>query len=167
MVAIFILGAGYYYAVFKGANYSVLALSLIIPALGVYYILVKKFFPSFVAGFWSTFWMGLAVQGLQVICTYCFMAALHLPLHQTEYILIFLISSVIAVLPFTIGGLGAREVVFLWGSQQFLLNQNQSVCISLLFYLISVAVSLGGIYWVYNNPLKKQEDNEPVLSTTI
>ena len=103
--------------------------------------------------------MGLAVQVIQVISVYCLLNALHLHGHDTEYILIFLLSSIVAFLPFTIGGFGAREVVFIWGSKQFLLNQSESVCISLLFYLISVAISLPGIYWVYNKVLK-DENNE-------
>ena len=99
--------------------------------------------------------MGLLVQSLQVVCVYCLMNALHLHEHHTPYILIFLLSSIVAVLPFTIGGLGAREVVFLWGSNQFLLNRDEAVCISLLFYLISVIISLIGIIWVYKKPLDK------------
>jgi uncharacterized membrane protein YbhN (UPF0104 family) len=157
VAAIGILSVVYYCLVFHGTNYSIWLLLAILPAFVLYWLIVKKFFPSFVKGFWLTFWLGLTVQGLQVICIYCLLQALNLQNHDTEYVLIFLISSLIAVLPFTIGGLGAREVVFLWGSKQFLLNQNQSVCISLLFYLISAGISLIGIYWVYKNPLKKSE----------
>jgi uncharacterized membrane protein YbhN (UPF0104 family) len=163
-----ILSALYYFAVFKGENFSWLLLASTIPVLITYYFVVKKFFPSFIASFWSTFWLGLAVQGIQVICVYCLMKALHLHGNETEYVLIFLISSLVAVLPFTIGGLGAREVVFIWGSKHFLLNQDESVCISLLFYLIALAISLPGLFWVYKNPLEeKKEIEEPVLSTTI
>jgi len=152
-----ILSAVYYYIVFNGGNYSLWLLLAGIPAMVIYYFIVKKFFPSFIPSFRSTFWLGVTVQVLQVICAYCIMAALHLQLHQTEYILIFLISSLVAVLPFTIGGLGAREIVFIWGSKQFLLNQNESVAVSLLFYLITVLISLIGMYWVYHDPLKKED----------
>jgi uncharacterized membrane protein YbhN (UPF0104 family) len=163
-----ILSALYYFAVFKGENFSWLLLASTIPVLITYYFVVKKFFPSFIASFWSTFWLGLAVQGIQVICVYCLMKALHLHGNETEYVLIFLISSLVAVLPFTIGGLGAREVVFIWGSKHFLLNQDESVCISLLFYLIALTISLPGLFWVYKNPLEeKKEIEEPALSTII
>ena len=150
-----VLSALYYLGVFNGSNYSYWLLACVVPGLIIYYFIVKRFFPSFIRSFWSTFWLGLLVQFTQVISIYCLMAALHINHHHTEYILIFLLSSLIAVLPFTIGGLGAREVVFIWGSHQFLLNQSESVVISLLFYLISVSISLPGIYWVYNNPLPK------------
>lgn len=150
-----VLTALYYFGVFNSANYSYYLLASVVPGLLIYYFLIKQFFPSFLRSFWSTFWMGLSVQATQVIAIYCLMYSFGISHHHTEYILIFLLSSLIAVLPFTIGGLGAREVVFIWGSRQFLLNQSESVVISLLFYLISVSISLPGIYWVYNNPLPK------------
>ncbi len=156
VVGICLLSVVYYCFVFGSANYSWLLILSVIPAMAFYYFIVKKFFPSFIAGFWPIFWMGLIVQALQVVCVYSLMRALHLFGHDSQYVLIFLISSLIAVLPFTIGGLGAREVVFLWGSKQFLLNQDQSVCISLLFYLISVGISLPGMFWVYRDALEEK-----------
>jgi len=150
-----ILAGIYYYFVYAGVNYSLLLVIAIAPALAAYYFFVRQFFPSFIKGFISTLWMGLAVQSLQVLCAYSIMQALHLHANNTEYILIFLLSSIVAILPFTIGGLGAREVVFLWGSTQFLLNKDESVCISLLFYLITVLISVIGIYWVYNKPIEE------------
>lgn len=151
-----ILAGVYYYFVYNGTNYSLLILIGILPALVAYWFFAKQFFPSFIKGFWPTLWLGLAVQGLQVLCAYSIMQALHLYEHNTEYILIFLLSSIVAILPFTIGGLGAREVVFLWGSTQFLLNKDESVCISLLFYLITVLISIIGVYWVYKNPVEEK-----------
>lgn len=155
LVGLGILAVIYYWLVFNGAQYSSLLIAAILPGMVIYYFVVKKLFPSFISSFWSTFWMGLLVQGLQVVCVYCLMTALHLHEHHTPYILIFLLSSIVAVLPFTIGGLGAREVVFLWGSNQFLLNRDEAVCISLLFYLITVLASVVGIIWVYKKPLDK------------
>ncbi len=154
VVGLAILVVFYYYFLYKGSHYSLLFLSLLFPALIFYYYLIKKIFFSFIPGFWSTLWLGIIVQALQVLCAYCIMQGLQIH-NSTEYILIFLLSSIVAILPFTIGGLGAREVVFLWGSTQFALNKNESVAISLLFYLITVVISLIGLFWVYNHPLKK------------
>jgi hypothetical protein len=38
-------------------------------------------------------------------------------------------------------------VVFLWGSNLFLLDKHQSIYISILFYLITVIVSFVGLRW--------------------
>ena len=148
-----VLTALYYFGVFKGSNYSYWLLASVLPGGILYYFIIRQFFPSFIKGFWSTFWLGLSVQITQVLSISCLMNSLSINGHHTEYILIFLISSLVAVLPITLGPFGAREVVFIWGSHQFGLNQNDSVLISLLFDLISVAISLPGFYWVYKNPL--------------
>jgi uncharacterized membrane protein YbhN (UPF0104 family) len=159
VVGLGILAVVYYYFFFHGANYSLLLLCLLLVGMALYYLVVLKVFPSFVKGFWPTFWLGLAVQMLQVLCAYSIMMALHVNAHQTAYILIFLLSSIIAILPFTIGGLGAREVVFLWGSNTLLhvTNDPTPVSISITFYLITLIISFIGVYWVYNNPLKERK----------
>lgn len=159
VVGLGILAVIYYYIVFNGANYSLILLLLLLPGLALYYFVVLKIFPSFIKGFWPTLWLGLAVQMLQVLCAYSIMKALHIDEHQTAYVLIFLLSSIVAILPFTVGGLGAREVVFLWGSNTLLhiTNDPTPVSISITFYLITLVISLIGVYWVYNNPLKERE----------
>jgi uncharacterized membrane protein YbhN (UPF0104 family) len=159
IVGLGILAIIYYYFVFHGANYSLLLLCLLPVGIALYYFIVVKIFPSFVKGFWPTLWLGLAVQLLQVLCAYSIMNALHINEHQTAYILIFLLSSIVAILPFTIGGLGAREVVFLWGSSTLLhiSNDPTPVSISITFYLITLVISFIGVYWVYHNPLKERK----------
>ena len=157
VVGLGILAVIYYYFVFNGINYSLLLLCLLPVGILAYYFFVQKIFPSFVKGFWPTLWLGLAVQALQVLCAYTIMMALHIDQHQTVYILIFLLSSIVAILPFTIGGLGAREVVFLWGSNTLLhlTNDPTPVSISISFYLITLVISFIGVYWVYKPPLIK------------
>lgn len=166
VVGLGILAVIYYYFVFTGANYSLLLLLLLPVGLVLYYFFVKKVFPSFLKGFWPTLWLGIAVQALQVLCAYMIMYALHISEHQTVYILIFLLSSIVAILPFTIGGLGAREVVFLWGSNTILhLNNDPTpVSISISFYLITVVISLIGLYWVYENPLSPVREKSQLSS---
>lgn len=149
-----ILVAVYYFLIYKGSQYSYEVLAAIIPGLVVYYIFVGKLFPSFIKSFFSTLWLGLAVQLLQVLCVYCLIASINISAHTNQYIFLFLLSSIVAILPFTIGGLGAREVVFLWGSRQFMLDTHQSIYISILFYIITVIASLAGLRWVYKDPLK-------------
>ncbi|CAN5418573.1 lysylphosphatidylglycerol synthase transmembrane domain-containing protein [soil metagenome] len=157
VVGLGILAVIYYYFVFSGANYSLLFLYLLPVGLLVYYFFAKKIFPSFIKGFWPTLSLGLAVQGLQVLCAYAIMQALHIAQHQTVYILLFLLSSIVAILPLTIGGLGAREVVFLWGSSTLLhlTNDPTPVSISISFYIITLCISFIGVYWVYKPPLRK------------
>jgi uncharacterized membrane protein YbhN (UPF0104 family) len=148
-----LLGVFWIFA-FKGGYYSVWLMTGILLGIPVFYFLIKIFFPYFLPGFFPTFSWGLAVQIFQVVCMFCILQALHIQTHTENYMLIFLISSVVAVLPFTIGGLGAREVVFLWGAHIFGLDHTVSVMASLLFYGATVASSLPGLPFIFIYPLK-------------
>jgi glycosyltransferase 2 family protein len=123
-------------------------------AVILFYIITRLYFLDFIQSFWSTLLLGILVQGSQVICAYLIMAALGIPSHVHEYIFIFLASSVASVLPLTVGGVGIREVVFLEGARYFQLgDQSISVVISVLFFLITLFVSLVGIIYVFKDPL--------------
>lgn len=121
----------------------------------VLYIIVRRWLKDFIPSFFPTLLLGLLVQGAQVICAYLIMAALGISLHETAFIFLFLVSSVVSVLPLTIGGLGIREVVFLQGSAFFGLAQETSIVISILFYLITLFTSAWGLIYVFKDPLKK------------
>lgn len=136
--------------------YALLAGSLL--AVGTLFFVTRRFFPDFLPGFWPTFFWGLAVQGIQVICLYTILAALGIPVHHHEWIFIFLAAAVISVLPLSLGGgLGTREFVFVEGARFFHLSEETGLVISLLFYLISVLASLPGLVFVFREPLAKSE----------
>lgn len=149
--------AAVYFAALSPQGLALLLLAAITPALFICRYFVKKVFPSFITSFWPTLWLGIAVQGLQVMSVYAIMQAIGIGGQQTAYIFIFLLSSIVAILPLTIGGLGAREVVFLWGSKVLLHTPGNAtpVSISISFYIITLLVSLVGVYYVFSSPLKK------------
>jgi glycosyltransferase 2 family protein len=134
---------------------AALVTGAILAVAGLYFV-IRFLFPDFLPGFTPTLLWGIAVQFTQVLSVYCIIYALRIPANHTEYIFIFLVSSVVAVLPVTIGGLGARELVFLWGANYFGLHQESSVMISLLFYFITVFTSSWGLVYVYVDPLKEE-----------
>jgi uncharacterized membrane protein YbhN (UPF0104 family) len=139
---------------FKGGNYSYWVMSGMLLAIPFCLLLVKLFFPYFVRSFFPTFAWGMAVQVFQVVCMYCILQALHIHDHTEQYMLVFLIAAVVAVLPVSIGGLGAREVVFLWGAQVFGLDNTVSVMASVLFYCTTIVSSLPGLPLVFIDPFK-------------
>jgi uncharacterized membrane protein YbhN (UPF0104 family) len=63
-----------------------------------------------------------------------------------EYQLVFLLSSVVAVLPLTIGGVGARELVFILSHEYMSIDKNAAVAFSLLFFIITALCSLIGVF---------------------
>jgi glycosyltransferase 2 family protein len=153
-----LLGNGLILAVYsifviKNSSYVIGIIAAVLLAVVAFYFIINRWLKDFLKSFFPTLFFGLLVQASQVVCAYFIMAALGIPVHVSEYIFIFLISSVVAVLPLTIGGLGAREVVFLEGSKYFGLAQEPSVIISLLFYLITLVTSSIGSYYVFKDPL--------------
>jgi hypothetical protein len=151
-----ILAGCFFYWVHTPKVYSAVGLAIIPPGIFLFWWMVKKWFPSFTAGFFPTLWMGMVVQALQVGCIFCIMLSLDIRHHFAVFQFLFLISSIVAIFPFTIGGLGARELVFLWGAQRYELLPNEAVYVSILFYLITVVVSFVGLIWEYNSPWKTE-----------
>jgi glycosyltransferase 2 family protein len=121
------------------------------------YIVVRYFLKDFLPGFWPTFFWGIAVQVFTVICVYCILLGLHQPLHQSEWIFIFLVASVITVIPVSLGGgLGTREFVFVKGAEFFLLDIHIAPIISILYYLAIAISSAPGVFFIYHDPLKDE-----------
>lgn len=103
-----------------------------------------RFFPEFQPLFGRAEWLGLGVQGAQVLCAWAILAGTGTTGQVIDYLVVFLVSSVVAVLPLTVGGIGAREVTFVLGAQVLHLDAAVSVTVSLTFYLITAAVALPG-----------------------
>lgn len=133
-----------------------------VAAVIILYLVIRFYLKEFTSSFFPTLLLGTAVQVCQVICAYLIMASLGIPAHVTEYIFIFLVSSVVSVLPLTVGGIGIREVVFLEGSKYFGLMNETSVIISLLFYLITLFTSAWGLIYVFRDPLVEKKISHPL-----
>lgn len=100
----------------------------------------------------------LGVQFAQLVATLGIVFALQESSEWLGYSVVFLVSSVVAMLPFTIGGAGARELTFLWGAQVLHLDPERSVAIAFLFYLISTAVSLFGMVYSFKSNIVSATD---------
>ncbi len=142
--------------VINNAAVDILLIAGCIVAIFVLYFIIQKFFKDFVPGFVPTFFWGIIVQAIQVAGLYFILWALHIDSNWQQWIFIFLSASVISVLPVSLGGgLGTREFVFVTGASFFHLDAHVAVIISLLFYLSSVAGSVWGAYFIFNDPLRE------------
>ena len=99
----------------------------------------------------KTSFQSIGVQGSQAIATLGLVLALGQGLHWADYLILFLISSLVAMIPITIGGAGARELTFLYGSQFLDIHAEKAVAIGFLFYLISTGVALFGIVYSFKH----------------
>ncbi len=113
----------------------------------VFWLLNKRFFNYVLPIFWSALGYSTLVQFAQLISVWFIMMALGITENETAYLVIFLVSSIVSVLPLTIGGIGSREVTFFYGASLLSLDENISVGISVVFFLITALVSLLGIWY--------------------
>lgn len=116
-------------------------------AIVVFWFLNKKYFNFALPVFWKSFSLSALVQLAQLICVLFILEALSINVDLLAYLFIFLISSIVSVLPLTIGGIGSREVTFFYGATLLALDENTSISISMVFFLITALVSLFGIIY--------------------
>ncbi|MEN8788549.1 MAG: lysylphosphatidylglycerol synthase transmembrane domain-containing protein [Flavobacteriaceae bacterium] len=127
----------------------------IIASLLFFWILNKRYFEYLYPIYWRSLGYSALVQLFQVICALFLLYSLDLEQDFLSYLFIFLVSSVVAVLPLTIGGIGSREVVFFYGALWLGLDESSSVSISILFFSINALVSFFGIYFHFRKPALK------------
>ncbi len=121
---------------------------LLIPlAILGFYFVIRYFSPDFISNYAKTSLQAFVVQLLQVLCAYVIFISIGGSEKTIEYLFLFLISSIVATLPITIGGVGSREISFLYGSQILGLDQHLSIALSLAFYIITVFTSFWGIIY--------------------
>lgn len=133
-----------------GALFSISSLILIIISVLVYVFANKKFLKLYYPVIVPTTLLSFTVQVMQLFSALFILFANDSFDDTVAYLFLFLVSSIIAALPFTIGGVGSREITFLFGAKLLDLDINLSIALSLLFYIITLVVSLGGIYYSLN-----------------
>ena len=133
-------------------------IGLCIPlSIVIFWGLQQRFFTYILPVFWRSNVLSALVQLAQLGCVLMILHALNIQISTVEYLFIFLISSIVSVLPLTIGGIGSRELVFLYGALWLGLEEDRSVGISMLFFLITAFVSLLGIWYHFKKPTLNTE----------
>lgn len=127
---------------------------VILLALG-FYGMMRLFFSVFMTSTGITLMYSFLVQMTQLVCAYFILIALGIHTQIMEYQFVFLLSSVVAVLPLTIGGVGARELVFILSHEYMGIDKNAAVAFSLLFFLITAFTSLVGIFLRFGGKTEK------------
>lgn len=121
---------------------------LLIPlSVTAFYFFIRILFSKYLRIFFLTLGQSFLVQLSQVITAVFILLSLNVFGQVNEYIFVFLLSSIVAAFPITIGGIGSREVTFLFGAEIMKLDVSNSIALSLIFYIITALVSLTGIYY--------------------
>ncbi|MEQ8335896.1 MAG: lysylphosphatidylglycerol synthase transmembrane domain-containing protein [Cyclobacteriaceae bacterium] len=137
-------------------------LLLAVLVLPVYYLFVRVLFPVFKSAFIPTSHLSFWVQVGQLTSAFCLLLALNVQDPFVDYLTLFMISSVVAVLPFTIGGVGARELVFLYGYQYLQIQEGKAIAFTILFFMVTALSSLVGLPFVFTIDREKKADIEQV-----
>ncbi len=152
-------------AVFSGfiplfSGYTIWLLAAFAIGSLLYYWVIKRFFRSHHTRFFTTHLLAIAVQLCQLLCVTVILRAIGFDGNYFPYLAIFLLSSLATLFPFSIGGLGAREVAIVWGAATLALDKNLSVAVSLYFYFVTAIVSLSAVFLLFRPlvfPRNKQE----------
>lgn len=123
------------------------------------YFFNKSLTPAFLA---VTMWAFL-VQFLQLVAAVMILMSLGVTFNGVyeSYLFLFFLSAIMGSIPITLGGIGAREITFLFGAQYLGINQTFAVALSILFYAASAITALPGIAFTFNPGaiLKGHTDN--------
>lgn len=130
--------------------YSLAVLFLSIIVIGFYYFFLKLLLPAFINGFIYTTWLSILVQAGQVLTAFFLLLSLKIESFYWEYLFLFMISSLAAVLPFTIGGVGAREFVFLLGFKYLEVDKNISIAFTTIFFMVLAFSALIGLFFSFD-----------------
>ncbi|HLQ99769.1 MAG TPA: lysylphosphatidylglycerol synthase transmembrane domain-containing protein [Sphingobacterium sp.] len=126
-------------------------LTIAVACLGsfTYYYFFHLFFKKFTRNFFSTHFKALCVQSLQVFTAILILIALGFEGKFAPYLLIFLLSSLVAIIPSIGGGIGLRELMSIYSADYIKLDPQLAVTLSLIFYLISLLIAASGVYYVF------------------
>lgn len=154
-------GLGFLVACFSLAMPEVRAYSLWILAgfaggTVIYYYVLHRYFARISRRFLNTHLLGICTQSLQLATVAFILAALGCKTSYWPYFAIFLLSSLASLFPFSIGGLGAREVAIVWGAGTFGLDKDLAVSVSLSFYLITMIMALSAIFILFGKERRKK-----------
>lgn len=118
--------------------------------LGIYLLskLTKKFHSFFLKGFFVAF----ILQILQLLCAVFILISFGEFSNFSNYLTIFLISSIVSVLPISFGGIGARELTFVYLLEFLHQSSEIGVALSVVFFIFTAISSLFGAFFMNMKP---------------
>lgn len=144
MVALAVLSFLFGWMAFPEIPYRNAALIATVLSWPVWYLVNAWLAKDFIPTFWKTSLFSLGVQGIQVMCAWCILASLGVADYTSAYLTVFLVSSLVSVLPISVGGIGIRELVFIAAAGLCPIDKSDAVAFSFLFFLITAMSSLPG-----------------------
>lgn len=139
-------------------NFFWLIVAAIPLSVVAFWFVNKIFFTSTLPVFWKSVSFSALVQLAQLVCVLFVLKSLSVDTDFIEYLFVFLVSSIVSVIPLTIGGIGSREITFLYGAKWLGLDESTSIGISFTFFLITALTSLFGVIYHFKKPQLESVD---------
>lgn len=138
---------------------DIIIIVLIVATLPLFYLFVNILFKSFLPAFWKMTWYSVAVQVGQVLTAGMLLYALSIHAGYMDYLMLFMVSSIVTVVPLTVGGVGMRELVFLYGYQFLNIEKDKAITFTLLFFSVTAISALFGLLASFRLKEEKQKNN--------
>lgn len=124
---------------------SIYALVLVPMIFTSLYFFIKILYPYFISILGVTSIYSIVVQLAQLFSAYCILQALGIQDYLYVYLVLFLISSIVTILPISFGGIGLREITFTFMATAFPIQEEYAVAFALTFYVLTLITSSFGI----------------------
>jgi len=132
-------------AFFTDFKYSIFLTFLIITPFFLYFI-HKFFFIEFKSASLKSFIYSIIIQLLQGFTFILILLSFGVTKKLIDLVILFFISSIISVVPISVGGVGLRELTFLYASEFIHTNPASVILAAFVFFLINLISSIiGGI----------------------
>lgn len=115
----------------------------------VYYLVLKRFFKVFIQGFFWSHLKAIGAWSFQILTVIMLLYGLGFDGKFSPYLFSFLLSSLVAIIPISLGGLGLREIANVGGATYFNLDTHVALLLSLFFYMTAALVALTGVYFLF------------------
>lgn len=123
---------------------SILLMLLVYPA---FYFFLRFLFRTFVGSFRQISVLGMAVNLVQTLSVIFLFWAIGTTSGLIEYLTVFYIATAAMVFPFTIGGIGIRELVFILAPSYLPIDPETGLSFCLIFFTMNAISSLAGIFF--------------------
>lgn len=117
----------------------------------IYYVVMRKFFKDYSEVFFSAHLKAIALQSLQAMVVILMLLSQNFDGKFSPYLFSFLLSTLAANVPVSLGGIGAREYAMTHASTYFGMDQNLAVFLTVTFFIISTVAALSGVWFVYRS----------------
>ena len=110
-----------------------------------YSFLAKKILSEKLATQITAFKYSIIVQGTVVLASASLFLSEGMNPMLFDYLMLFMISSLVTLIPISFGGAGMRELTFFYGAAFIGLNAELGIAVSLVYFLLDTVSSLAGL----------------------